>query len=139
MTGSSDPNLLDLDTDGYFELPGMLDFCSALLRREGAVEPGPPGRAWQTYRTDQVLCGRLAAAIADGADRNHLVAALTADTLSKQPDLVDPDAAGFDPASLPTSVGDALGKYFGNGGRLPPADLHGGRGAGHPAVPPGTG
>ncbi len=112
VTGLSTANLIDLDTDRYFEPSGLLEFASASLRQDGALEPGPPGRAWQTYRTDDALRQRLAAAIAARADRNHLVAALTADALAKQPDVIDPSAVGFDRASLPTSVGEALGKYF---------------------------
>ena len=105
-------NLVDLDTDRYFELSGLVESASALLRQDGAAEPGPPGAGWQAYRVDEALCARLAAAIAAQANRNHLVAALAADSLSKQSHVVDPSASEFDPASMPSSVGDALDKYF---------------------------
>jgi hypothetical protein len=50
------------------------------------------------------ICGRAAG--------NFLVAALTASPLSRDSQPVDPAAAGFDPASLPSTVGDAINKYL---------------------------
>jgi WD40 repeat protein len=105
-------NLVDLDTDRFFEPGGLREFAAALLRQDGAVAPGPPDGSWQQYRLDAALSRRLAARVAERAGSNHLVAALAADPLSQRPTVVDPDAVGFDPTSLPTTVGEALGKYL---------------------------
>ena len=125
INGPSDPNLVDLDTDGYFEIAGLVDFAAALLRQDTTIDPGPTAAAWTTYRTDQALTTRLAVAIAGRAERNYLVAALTAAVLSKRPATVDPRAPAFDPTSLPTSVGEALDKYLETLGRSLGDELRG--------------
>ncbi len=105
-------NLLDLDADAYFERDGVVDYATALLTQEGRHLTGDRPTAAAQYRSDEGLCARVAAAIADRAQRNYLVAALAADALATQPTTVDPAAPGFDPAGIPASVRDAVDKYL---------------------------
>jgi hypothetical protein len=113
---------------------GRHSFVTAVLRQEGAANPGPAGGAWHAYRSDPELVTRLASIVAARAKRNHLVAALTADPLSQQGSIGDPSTAGFDSKALPSSVGEALAKYLdqrpsrserGCGGCLPPSPTPG--------------
>ena len=50
--------------------------------------------------------------IAERAGRNFLVAAMAAVPLSTARTMTDPAAKGFDPAGIPSGVGDALSKYL---------------------------
>ena len=106
------PGLVDLDTDRYFEPSGLRQFATAVLTQHQAKHPKPSDAAWTIYRNDPVLCDRLADVIAARANRNYLVAAMAAVRLSTAERPVDPTAAGFDPASIPTGVGEALGKFL---------------------------
>jgi WD40 repeat protein/V8-like Glu-specific endopeptidase len=115
MLGVTKPdadNLVDLDVDPYNDPDALRVFAAALLAQEGATRPGPAGRAWQSYRDDPALRARTAAVIAQRADRNFLVAAMTSVPLSVNGDVADPDAPGFDPKTLPASVGEALDKHL---------------------------
>ena len=103
---------MDLDTDRYFEPSGLRQFATAVLTQHQAKHPKPSDAAWTIYRNDPVLCDRLADVIAARANRNYLVAAMAAVRLSTAERPVDPTAAGFDPASIPTGVGEALGKFL---------------------------
>ena len=107
-----DPNLIDLDSDTYFDLEGLRQFAAALLAQDGMDHPGPPGAAWTQYRARTAVCDRLAAVIAERAGRNFLVAAMAAVPLSTARTMTDPAAKGFDPAGIPSGVGEALGKYL---------------------------
>ena len=69
VTTRNDHNLVDLDSDTYFDLDGLRQFTGALLAREGMDQPGPDG-AWTLYRTQPAACRRLAAVIAERAGRN---------------------------------------------------------------------
>ena len=109
---ASDPNLVDLDSDAYFDLDGLRQFAAVLLAQDGTDRPGPPGAAWTQYRTSHAARDRLAALIAERAGQNFLVAAMAAAPLSTAREITDPDASGFDPARIPSGVGDALGKYL---------------------------
>ena len=82
VTSPASPNLLDIDSDGYFEFAGLEEFAKALLAQEGNFS-GPRGGAWATYREDGVLTERLARVIARRAGRNYLVAAMTSVLLSE--------------------------------------------------------
>ncbi len=77
-----DHNVIDLDSDTYFDLDGLRQFAAALLAQDGMDHPGPPGAAWTQYRARPVVCDRLAAVIAERAGRNFLVAAMAAVPLS---------------------------------------------------------
>ena len=107
-----DHNLIDLDSDTYFDLEGLRQFAAALLAQDGMDHPGPPGAAWMQYRARHPVRDRLAAVIAERAGRNFLVAAMAAVPLSTARTTTDPAAKGFDPAGIPSGVGEALGKYL---------------------------
>jgi Trypsin-like peptidase domain len=105
-------HVVDLDSDGYFDPDDLRQFAAALLTQEGMDHPGPPGAAWTAYRADRVVCDRLATLIADRAGRNFLFAAVAAVPLSTAPGILDPTVQGFDPAAIPSGVGEALSKYL---------------------------
>ena len=50
VTTRDDHNLIDLDSDTYFDLEGLRQFAAALLAQDGMDHPGPPGAAWTQYR-----------------------------------------------------------------------------------------
>ena len=112
VTARDDHNLIDLDSDTYFDLEGLRQFAAALLAQDGMDRPGPPGAAWTQYRARHAVCDRLAAVIAERAGRNFLVAAMAAVPLSTARAMTDPAAKGFDPAGIPSGVGEALSKYL---------------------------
>ena len=107
-----DRNVIDLDSDTYFDLEGLRQFAAALLAQDGMDHPGPPGAAWTHYRDRPGVCDRLATVIAERAGRNFLVAAMAAVPLSTAHTMTDPAAMGFDPAGIPSGVGEALSKYL---------------------------
>ena len=112
VTSAQSPALVDLDTDRYFEPAGLRQFAAAVLTQHQARHPNPAGAAWTTYRADPALTGHLAEVIATRAHRNYLVAAMAAVPLSAAEQPVDPAAADFDPACIPSGVGEALAKYL---------------------------
>ena len=112
VASGDDHSLIDLDCDAYFDLEGLRDFAAALLAQDGVDHPGPPGAAWTQYRARRAVCDRLAAVIAERAERNFLVAAMAAVPLSTARQMIDPVAKGFDPAGIPSGVGEALSKYL---------------------------
>jgi WD40 repeat protein len=105
-------NLVDLDSDRYFDSEGLEAFAAALLAQEGAEHPGPPGGAWVSYRAATDVRDLLAHVVAVRAARNYLVAAMAAVPLSEKDVVVDPTAHDFDPRSIPSEVGEALDKYL---------------------------
>jgi V8-like Glu-specific endopeptidase len=111
VTGD-DHNLIDLDIDTYFDLEGLRQFAAALLAQDGMDHPGPPGAAWTQYRARHAVRDRLAAVVAERAGRNFLVAAMAAVPLSTALTMIDPAVKGFDPAGIPSGVGEALSKYL---------------------------
>jgi WD40 repeat protein len=104
--------LIDLDDEAYFDSDDLTRFTQALLSQAGLPYPAPRAAAWRDYRADPRLSLRLAAAVTASARRNFLVAALTAARLSEQEQACDPAMPGFNPASLPTSLGGALDLYL---------------------------
>ena len=112
MTTRDDDNLVDLDSDIYFNLEGLRQFAAALLAQDGMHHPGPPDAAWTQYRAVHTVRDRLAAVIAERAGRNFLVAAMAAVPLSTARTMTDPAAKGFDPGGIPSGVGEALSKYL---------------------------
>ena len=112
VTKPGSDNLVDLDVDPFNDPDALRAFAAALLAQDGATRPGPAGCAWQSYRADLALRARAAAVIAQRADTNFLVAAMTSVPLSENDDVVDPAAPGFDPETLPASIGEALDKYL---------------------------
>jgi V8-like Glu-specific endopeptidase len=112
MATRDDPNLIDLDSDTYFDLDGLRRFAAALLAQDGMDHPGPPGAAWMQYRARHEVRDRLAAVIAQRAGRNFLVAVMAAVPLSTARTMIDPAESRFDPAEIPSGVGEALSKYL---------------------------
>lgn len=109
ITAADAASLVDLDSPAYLDRAALTAFAAAVLAQQGSDAPGP---AATIYRKDRRLCQCLAAVLADRAHPNFLVAAITASTLADAPTITDPDAPGFDPASLPATVGEALDKYL---------------------------
>ena len=112
VASRDDHLFINLDSDTYFDLEGLRQFAAALLAQAGMDHPGPPSAAWTRYRVRPAVCGRLAAVIAERAGRNFLVAAMAAVPLSTARTMTDPAAKGFDPAGIPSGVGEALSKYL---------------------------
>jgi hypothetical protein len=112
VTAGDGDNVVDLDSDGYFDHEGLHEFAAALLARDGMERPGPDG-AWRQYRSQRAVRDRLAAVIAERAQRNFLVAAMAAGRLSAKREMIDPATKGVDPADIESGVGEALGKYLG--------------------------
>ena len=112
VTARDDHSLIDLDSDTYFDLEDLRQFAAALLAQDGMDHPGPSGAAWTQYRAQHGVCDRLAAVIAERAGGNFLVAAMAAVPLSTARTMIDPAAKGFDPAGIPSGVGEALSKYL---------------------------
>ena len=120
-----DHKLIDLDNDTYFSPEDVRDFAAAVLMQQGADRPGPRGGAWETYRADRGMCQRLATAIGQRAGRNFLVAAMAAAPLSTRIGTIDPAQKGFNPSAIPSSIGEALSKYFDHSPRRRRACEHG--------------
>ena len=112
VTARDDHNLVDLDSNTHFDLDGLRQFTAALLAQDGMDHPSPPGAAWTQYRAQHAVRDRLAAVIAERAGRNFLVAAMASVPLSTARTMIDPAATGFDPAEIPSGVGEALSKYL---------------------------
>lgn len=106
VSAAGQDNLIDLDADAYADPAGLRAFAAAVLTQD------LPGGAWTAYRADPGLTGRLAAAIADRARHNYLVAALTATDLGWRHQTTDPADPDFDPAVIPSTVGEAITKYL---------------------------
>ncbi|WP_420116551.1 hypothetical protein [Micromonospora sp.] len=106
-------NLVDLDSDTYFDPADLRQVATRHLTQATADNyPGRSEDAWTRYRTDRALTDRLAAVIARRADRNFLVAAFAAHSLSTMREVLDPAAPGFDDTLIPSSVAEAFTKYF---------------------------
>jgi WD40 repeat protein len=110
VTGPVSPNLVDLDTDRYFDPKGVQEFSAAVLMQAGAPHPGPAGGAWAHYRTHPDIAAGLAELIEKRANRNYLVAALAATNLSVRESPVRADE--IDAAEIPATVGEAITKYL---------------------------
>jgi hypothetical protein len=109
---TDDEQLVDLDSDEYFNADDLARVASAQLSQDGATDPGPSGSAWAGYRANEGLTQRLAKVIARRADRNFLVAAFAAHWLSTVPEVIDPAAPDFNEQQIPSSVEEAFDKYF---------------------------
>ena len=112
VTSSGDRSLVDLDSDTYFDFADLRESADTLLAQRRVDYPAPRGAAWMQYRARDEIRGLLADIIAQRAGRNFLVAAMTADQLSTEPEMIDPTTDGFDPASIPSKVGEVLSKYL---------------------------
>jgi WD40 repeat protein len=113
VTGGKDgDNVIDLDSEQYFDFDDLCAYAAALLTQTGFTNPGPPDGAWKTYRQDPQRCTRLAKAIAERADRNYLVAGMAAFQLAEDEVSVDPRSPTFDLDALPSRVDEALAKHM---------------------------
>ena len=112
VTGAESLNMVDLDTDRYFEPVDLTEFAAAMLAQDGIEHPGPEGRAWAHYQAYPTVRRRLALVIAHRADRNYLVAAMSAHRLSRAMEPRDPADPEFDEREVEAGVGDALSKYL---------------------------
>jgi WD40 repeat protein len=113
IAGGRRDTLVDLDSDRYFDAGDLLAHTEDVLCQRDALRPGPGGAAWEEYRRDPGLRRRLSHAVARRADRNHLVAAMSALELSEGDEVLDPRRPGFDERrDLPGTVGQALDKYL---------------------------
>ena len=124
ISGANAGNLIDLDVPPYQDAEALRLFTISLLTQAGADHP-PPHCAWEMYRADPKVTSHLARIIAERANNNFLVAALTAGPLSIDETAVNSTVPGFDPANLPSNVIDAFDKYL---NALPEADRPGVRG-----------
>lgn len=105
VPGPDSPNLVDLDSTRYLDPAGLRQFVTAVLTSPGT-------NLGSQYLNEPALTDRLADLIAGRAGSNFLVAALAATSLTARNAVVDPDAPGFDPASIPSTVGEAITKYL---------------------------
>ena len=108
---SGDDHLLNLDKDTYFDKADVEDLADQLLTQADQRFP-IPGTAAETYRTDPSLRERLAWVIAHSAQRNFLVAVMTASQLADAYTVVNPASPDFDITTLPTTIGDALDRFL---------------------------
>lgn len=102
----SDPAVVDLDDERYFEVGDLTAYALATLRLVGAEREGNP-------YADERVAGPVAARIAELADRNFLVAGLTA----RRHGQYDAVAVHPDDLCFPPDVDTALAAYV---RRLPP-------------------
>lgn len=107
-----DANLIDLDAHPFRDSAAIKGFAAALLAQHGVDNPGPAGRAWETYRSHDNIRMALSSVIAERADPNFLVAAITAASLSERPQIVDPTKATFDSKSIPSNLDAALDEFY---------------------------
>jgi hypothetical protein len=108
----SSQNLVNLDTDRFFATEDLIAYADALLAQEGFTNPGPPGGAWETYRQNKYARARLARVVASRADRNYLVAGMSAFQLAEDDTVLDVASAPFDRSAVPSGIGEALTKHL---------------------------
>ena len=112
IRGAESRNLVDLDADRFFAADDLIAYADALLAQDGFANPGPPGGAWECYRQNEDVRARLARVVASRADRNYLVAGMSAFQLAEDDKVLDPASALFDPSVVPSGIGEALSKYL---------------------------
>jgi WD40 repeat protein len=112
LSGADSRNLVDLDAEKYFTEEDLIGYASILLAQEGFAHPGPPSGAWERYRHNKGAHARLARLVAQRADRNYLVAGISALQLGEDDEIVDPASTLFDITVVPSGIGEALSKYL---------------------------
>jgi WD40 repeat protein len=112
VQAQDDRNLIDLDSSAYADPEALRKFAAALLAQDSMEYPAPPGAAWMHYRSQHGLRDQLATMIAQRAGGNFLVAAMAAVPLSTRRGVIDPADEGFDPAIIPSGIGEALHKFL---------------------------
>ena len=96
IRGENSRNLVNLDADRFFAAEDLIAYADTLLAQDGFTNPGPPGGAWQSYRQNKDARARLAQVVADRADRNYLVAGMSAFQLAEDDTPLDPASPLFD-------------------------------------------
>ena len=95
-----------LDDPAWFDRQDLADYAAACLRAD--FDPDLPSG----YRTDPDACRQVAAAIADAAGSNFLVAGLAARARADEP-VIDVGAPGWrDRQRFPAEVGQAFEDYL---------------------------
>jgi len=117
LHGETSGNLVNLDADRFFTAGDLIAYADTLLAQDGFIKPGPPGGAWQSYRQNKDARARLAQVVASRAERNYLVAGMSAFQLGEDDRPLDPASPMFDALDVPSGVGEALSKHL---DRLPP-------------------
>ena len=112
IRGAESRNLVDLDVSRFFAANDLIAYADTLLAQDGFVNPGPPGAAWESYRQNEGARTRLAQVVAGRADRNYLVAGMSAFQLAEDDRVFDPASTLFDPSVVPRGVGEALTKHL---------------------------
>ena len=112
LGGAASRNLVDLDADRFFAAEDLIAYVETLLAQDGFANPGPPGGAWEGYRQNEDARAGLARIVAGRADRNYLVAGMSAFQLAEDGKILDPASPLFDPSVVPSGIGEALSKYF---------------------------
>ena len=110
--GGRSSNLVDLDSDRYFAVEDLISYVDSMLAQSSFANPGPPGGAWQWYRQNPQARAQVAQVVANQADRNYLVAGMSAFQLSEDDTVLDPASATFDSSAVPRGIGEALRKYL---------------------------
>lgn len=103
MLGVKSPaagNLIDLDTDAYFDGQALADYTRELLSQE-------EGAFWEPDQRN-----RVAEEVVARAGRNFLVAELAANSLSRLVGTVDLKQTSEPSARVPDSVEEAVSKYL---------------------------
>ena len=90
IRGENSRNLVDLDADRFFAADDLIAYADTLLAQDGFTNPGPPGGAWESYRQNKDARARLAQVVASRADRNYLVAGMSAFQLAEDDTALDP-------------------------------------------------
>ena len=117
--GPGSRNLVDLDADRFFAATDLIAYADSLLAHDGFINPGPPGAAWESYRRNDEARALLARVVANRADRNYLVAGMSAFQLGEDSRVLEPTSALFDSSVVPRGIGEALSKHL---DRLPPQE-----------------
>ena len=105
-------NLVDLDATPYADRDALVGFVTALLTQREASHPTPRGGAWEEYRAESGFTDGIARAISARAQGNFLVAALTADLLSQQAEVVTLHPSESDMLQIPGTIAEALDKFL---------------------------
>jgi WD40 repeat protein len=110
--GEDSRNLVNLDADRFFATKDLIAYADTLLAQDGFTNQGPPGGAWKFYAENKETRARLARVVASRADRNYLVAGMSAFQLGEGDLPLDPASPLFDASDVPSGVGEALSNHL---------------------------
>jgi len=103
VTSPQATNFIDLDSEAFNDPEAVKQYVYTILTHD----PGIPDGAWTYYQQHPELTASLAGIIAEKADGNFLIAALSAVPLAKQYHYLNPHDWN-DLQSIPSSLNDAL-------------------------------